>query len=115
MDNIDIIFASKFKVAANAIKKLCNSAQISCYTLLDDSEKDYIFKDLKPKLYICTESYHNEYGTGTLSQLKEIGTIQILCSDNPCEEFDITWPKEVDTFNFVENVKELLLKEDIDG
>lgn len=115
MDNIDLIYASKFKAAANAIKRLCNSAQITCYTLLDDSENEYIFKDLKPSIFLCTEEYLNEFEESLLESVEINHAIKILCSDQEHEKFNINWPKEIDTFNFVENIKNLLISENIDG
>lgn len=115
MDNIDLIYASKFKAAASAIKKLCNSAQISCYTLLDDSENEYIFKDLKPSIFLCTEEYLEEFKKSLLHSIDTNHTIRILCSDQENENFNINWPKNIDTFNFVENIKNLLISENIDG
>lgn len=115
MDNIDIIFASTFKVAGNAIKKLCNSAQVKCYTLVDNSENDFIFDDLRPKLFICSEDYFLAFGEGLLARLSSINTIKILCSDSDHEQFDINWPKKIDTFNFVENIQDLLKEEVSDG
>lgn len=108
MDNIDLIFATKFKVAANAIKKICNSAQISCYTLIDDSEIDYIFKDLRPKIFLCATEYRDDFKQDFIGHLKLNDTIKIICSDEDDPDFDINWPREIDSFNFTDNIKNLL-------
>lgn len=109
MDKIDLIFASSFKFTCDAIKRITRASGISCYTLIDDSEMSYIFSDLEPRIFLCSQDFFKKYESQTLEALSSFSTNAILCSDDirDIDAFNKYWDTKIDTFRLEEN----LLKE----
>ncbi len=109
MDKIDLIFASSYKFTCDAIKRITQASGISCYTLIDDTQMSYIFSDLSPKIFLCSQDFFKKYEVQTLEALASFSTKAILCSDDirDIDVFDEYWDTKIDTFRLEEN----LLKE----
>ena len=106
MDKIDLIFASSYKFTCDAVKRITRASGITCYTLLDDSEMSYIFNDLRPRIFLCTQDFFKKYEVQTLEALNSFSTKAILCSDDirDVDVFSDYWASKIDTFRLEENL-----------
>lgn len=108
VNKIDFIFASTHSFTLDAFKIICLEAQKSSYTLNNDEEFSYIFKDLSARVFICSYDFFIKYEEAIKKSLYSIDIYKIICSDLENDFFDELWPKKMDMLNLKNSLEDLL-------